>query len=139
MSFLTGNFTTNLRAAQTGAAGNGGSITYELIAPGAFSSPRVIAVGAANIELADKDTLTQQDKILGISTTSTSAAGQLLAILSEGYWTDPSFTFTRGPIWLGNAGVLTQVKPTTGILLQVATAISATEIYVDLGVPIKLA
>lgn len=114
------------------------SLVFEVIATGPLSAVRVL-VASEGINLADKDTLTHQDKILGLTITSASVAGEPVSVLGEGYSVDPSYGFTEGPIWLGNAGVLTQVKPTTGMLVQLGVAISATEIYFDVGLAIKLA
>lgn len=115
------------------------SISFEIVSVGALSAARVLAVAVGGTQLADKDTLAQQDKILGITITSASVAGEAVTVLGEGYSYDPSYSFTEGPVWLGNSGVLTQVKPITGILIQLGVAISATELYFDIGLAIKLA
>jgi hypothetical protein len=42
------------------------------------------------------------------------------------------------PIFLGVDGFITQTPPTSGVSLQVATAISATKIFIKIGEPIIL-
>lgn len=120
-------------------AAPGDSVVFQIVSVGPLSAVRVLAVGSSGVELADKDTLTQQDKILGLTITSSSIAGEAVDVLGEGYSVDPTYGFTAGPLWLGNAGVITQVKPTSGMLVQLGVAISATEIYFDIGLAIKLA
>lgn len=118
---------------------NSDSLQLKFTSEGPVSSPRVMYTGATGPAVADKDVLTQQDKILGVTITSAAAAGEEVSVVTEGKIDDPSFSFTPGAIWLGNAGVLTQVKPTSGLLVQIAVAITATKINVNIGMAIKLA
>ena len=115
------------------------TLSFTVKSTGPLSSSRVLVVNSGGVVLADKDTLTHQDKILGLTTSSASAADEDVSVLGEGYRKDDSYTFTEGPVWLGNAGVLTQVKPATGMLVQLGVAISATELYFDIGLAVKLA
>lgn len=115
------------------------AITFTIEADGPLSSSRVLAITGAGLVLADKDTLTHQDKIVGFTISSAANAGEMVDVISEGYNVDPSYTFTPGPFWLDNGGTLTQVKPTTGVLIQLGVALSATEIIFDIGLAIKLA
>lgn len=64
-------------------------------------------------------------------------------VLYEGLFTEPSWTWTPGErIFLGTNGLLTQTVPTASsgatYLLQVASAISAVEIFYDVTSPIAL-
>ena len=115
------------------------AITFTVVSSGPLSSSRVLAITGAGLVLADKDTLTHQDKIVGFTISSAAAAGEIVDVISEGYRVDPSYIFTAGPFWLGNNGEVTQVKPTTGLLVQLGVALSATEIVFDIGLAIKLA
>lgn len=112
---------------------------FEFTSTVAISAPRVVYAGASGPELADKDTISQQDKIIGVTITSASGAGEPVKVVTEGKIEDPSFTFSVGPIYLGVAGVITQVRPTTGLLVQIGVAISATLINVNIQMAIKLA
>lgn len=115
------------------------SISFSLEMSGAMSASRVLYASPTGPALADKDVLSAQDKILGLTISSTSVAGEFVSVLGEGYHTDPSYTFTPGPVYLGNSGLLTQTPPTTGLLVQLGVAISATELYFDVGLAVKLA
>lgn len=115
------------------------SIQMDYTTIGAMSAPRVVYAGPSGLEVADKDTVSQQDKLIGVTITSAAAAGDTVKVVLEGKIDDPSFSFTPGPIWLGNAGVLTQTKPTSGLLAPIAVAITSTHINVNIGLAIKLA
>lgn len=124
--------------------GNGGSgsntaVVNTFVSLSAISSPIVIYASPSGPDIANPSTLSQQDKILGITKTSAAAAGAEVTFVSEGILTDPSFTFTPGPIYLGAGGSLTQVKPTSGLLVQVATAYTPTEILVGTSLSVILA
>ena len=118
---------------------NSDSLQLKYTSTGPVSAPRVVYTGASGPALADKDTLSQQDKILGVTITSAAGSGEEVTVVTEGKIDDPSFSFTPGAIWLGASGVLTQTKPTTGLLVQIGVAISATLINVNIGMAIKLA
>lgn len=112
---------------------------FEYISTGAISAPRVVYAGASGPELADKDTLTQQDKLIGITITSAAASGETVKVVTEGKIEDPSFSFTVGPIYLGSSGVITQTRPSSGLLVQLGVAISATQLHIRIEPAIKLA
>ena len=114
-------------------------IAFDREVAGPISSARVVYASAAGIDLADKDTLTVQDKILGLTLTSAAGAGESVTILGEGYSVDPSYSFSPGAIWLGNSGLLTQTPPTSGLWIQLGVALSATELYFNIGLAIRLA
>lgn len=118
---------------------NSDSLQFKYTSTGAVSAPRVVYAGATGPAIADKDTVSQQEKILGVTITSAAGSGEEVTVVTEGKIDDPSFSFTPGPIWLGNSGVLTQTRPTTGLLIQIAVAITATLINVNIGMAIKLA
>lgn len=129
---------TNLANSGGSVSSNGTSIQFDVVVSGAMSAGVVIYAGDDGPVVADKDTLGQQDKILGVTLTSTDASGGDIKVLSEGANTDASYSFVPGPIWLGNSGELTQVRPTTGLLVQIAIAVTATQIYVDIGFSLQL-
>ena len=72
-------------------------------------------------------------------TTGAAAQGSVVAIVRIGEVDDPSFAFRVGAVFLGLAGALTQVVPTSGIRLQIGFAISATRLLVHLRPPTILA
>jgi len=57
----------------------------------------------------------------------------IINILVTGAITDLTWDWTPDrPLYLGNDGLMTEVKPTEGFILQVAHTISATEIWIDI-------
>lgn len=124
---------------EAGLAGTMTAVTNVFVSTGPISAHKVIYAGVSGPEVADKDVLTVQDKILGVTISSASGVGEDVLFVSNGLIADPSFTFTPGPIWLGSSGQLTQVKPTSGLCIQLAIASSATTIVVDVLFSIKLA
>lgn len=118
---------------------NQASLQFKYTSIGPVSAPRVLYAAPGGPDIADKDTTSQQEKILGVTITSAAGSGEEVSVVTEGKIDDPSFSFTPGPIWLGNSGVLTQTRPTTGLLVQIGVAISATLINVNIQMAIKLA
>lgn len=129
----------NAASGGSAPASAAGTLQLTFVSQGAVSAHRLVYAGATGLEVADKDVLDQQSKLVGVTITSAAASGESVIVVTEGKITDPSFTFIPGPIWLGNAGVLTQVKPLTGLLIQVAVAISDTIININIGLAIRLA
>lgn len=111
----------------------------DYVSTGPLSSPRVVYAGPSGLDIADKDSLGQQDRVIGVTKTSAAAAGETVKVVTSGNMVDPSFSFTPGPIWLSNSGLLTQVRPTSGLVVQIAVAISATQIEVNIQMAIRLA
>ena len=122
-----------------GTTFNNEHLEFEFTSTEAISAPRVVYAGASGPALADKDTISQQDKIIGITTTSAAGSGETVTVTTEGKLEDPSFLFSIGPIYLGTSGVITQTKPTSGLLLQLGVAISATQLHIRIEPAIKLA
>lgn len=72
-------------------------------------------------------------------TLSAASPGQLVVPVIDREIQDSSWNWARGrPIFLGVAGTLTQVAPTTGWLLVVATPIDPDRIYLEIEEPIQL-
>lgn len=97
----------------------------------------VRALGDGTVEYASSADVAHASTVLGITTGATSG-GDVPSIRVAGEMTDPSFAFAPGPIYFNGSGVLTQTRPVAGFVQQVATAVSATKIVIDLGVPIIL-
>lgn len=138
MSFLhakSGTTTVNV----SGGGSGGGAITNTFISSGSVSAHRIMAATGAGILYADKDTLTDQDRIIGITTSAVAGSGEEVSYVSSGLVTDASFTFSVGPVYLSNTGAMTQVKPTSGLLIQVGIAIEPTKLQFDIQLNVKLA
>jgi hypothetical protein len=89
------------------------------------------------VDYADSTNPAHAGNVIGI-TLNAANAGTIVLIRSTGEVADPSFSFSPGPIYFDALGRLTQVRPTTGFMQQVAVASSLTEIVVQLGSPIIL-
>lgn len=71
--------------------------------------------------------------LYGISTNA-ALLGEDILVARSGYLEWPAGGLTPGaPLFLGTTGLLTQTVPTTGWLRQVATAIDAASVIVDIG------
>lgn len=77
-------------------------------------------------------------QIIGVSV-GAALMGAPVSVLSSGEMTEPSWTWSAGPIFLGANGMLTQSAPATGILVVVGYAagpikmVVAPRIVADLG------
>jgi hypothetical protein len=122
-----------------GGGGTGSSLMLEVLTAGeALGGHRVVYLSAADtVRLADSTNTARVGLIVGI-TTGAVVLGDPAEVQIAGLMTEPTFAFTPGPVYFTSTGVLTQTVPTTGFIQQVATAISATEIVVQLGMPIVL-
>jgi hypothetical protein len=75
--------------------------------------------------------------VIGISTTAGNT-GETITIKTSGQITDASWNWTKGAIYLGANGVLTQTAPTGGsIVVHVAKAITATTLIIDIDTIIQ--
>jgi hypothetical protein len=87
---------------------------------------------------ADKGSPTQQSQILGLSLHAGVVAADV-DVLTMGYATEPSWSWTPDkPLFLGANGLMTEVPPITGFLIQVAQSISPTEVWVSIKMGIAL-
>lgn len=76
--------------------------------------------------------------LLGITTQATTA-GDTPTVVVYGDLTEGSWTWTPGQyVYLGANGQLTQTPPTTGTAYILATAVTATHIFVNIREPIAL-
>jgi hypothetical protein len=101
---------------------------------GALKAIRVDSAGLC--WLADKDDANASD-VIGISKTS-AILGANLDIAVAGELVDSGWNWATGEVWLGNNGTLTQVVPTSGLLVQMATVVSSTSIVIDPDVIVLL-
>lgn len=75
--------------------------------------------------------------VFGLSLNA-AAPGADVTVLASGIATFGGWAWTPGPIFLGIDGLMTQTAPSSGFELQVATAITATEILVRIEEPLYL-
>lgn len=75
--------------------------------------------------------------VIGISSTA-ATTGTNVTIKTTGLMTDAFWSFTKGPVFLGTNGTLTQTAPSNGsFVVQVARAITATTIIIDIDTTIQ--
>jgi len=113
------------------------AIDTTLVASISLSALRCITTdGSGLAKYATPDTLANS-VVIGISTTSAST-GQNITIKTSGQITDASWNWTKGAIYLGANGALTQTAPTGGsIIVHVAKAITATTLIIDIDTIIQ--
>lgn len=114
------------------------------------SSQGVVLVAGANISAlraittnvngeavyASNDTLANA-QVIGISNTGANAGSPVTIKTSETI-SDPSWNWTKGTVFLGTNGQLTQVAPTSGaILVHVGRAITPTTLLIDVDTIIQ--
>ena len=68
--------------------------------------------------------------VLGITKTS-ALAGEVVEVQTSGFYTEPGWSFTLGPVYVGLNGVLTQVAPTSGLLVIIGYAVTANKLFID--------
>lgn len=97
--------------------------------------PRADGSGLAVASASD---VTHAGRVVGISLAAASA-GASIAYVDDGPIDEPSWSFTPGPVWLGEQGQITQALPSAGFTQIVGTAVTPTQIVVSLQPPIILA
>lgn len=103
---------------------------------------KVLIGTGGGVQHASGDTQSHFGKVVGISANA-ALAGAPVRYVASGAMTDPSFSFTEGPVYLGLSGNLTQTYPTIAggfvFAQQVATATTATRIVIAIQPPVLLA
>lgn len=115
------------------------AVKYSTLVSGAISAHKFVIVGNSGLAYADRTTLTHQDKILGMTTTSAAASGDPIDIVTSGKVSDPSLSFIPGAVYLDTAGGYTQVRPTSGLWVIVGVAIDANTLDINIHLPVLLA
>lgn len=116
--------------------GTAGSF-LSMTAGAAVSALRVVRANGAG-EAVYADHATGYDGVVGITTTAVSM-GALVTIQYGEALSDGSWAWTPGqPIFLGVNGVLTATAPSSGAVVRVGRAVSATKIIVEIEQPIVL-
>lgn len=123
-----------IKEGQQGPPGSEGA-THVLAAGQVIGGYRVIK--AVNGLAFYPDTTIASDGLLvtGISENA-AIVSDPVTVRSDGYITDMSWNWTPGAVYCGATGLLTQTIPSSGWVLQVATAVSQTKISVEIRQPI---
>jgi hypothetical protein len=120
--------------ALNGRDGTGVIVVKAAIDCGGHKAVRAVAGG---IEPASASIASQAGSVVGI-TTNAALAGEELTVVAVGDIEEPSWAWSLGPVFLAEAGALTQTPPTAGFLQQVGVATSPTHLVVLLSSPIRL-
>lgn len=109
----------------------GGTTDLTYIAATALSALRAVTLdNQGQVLYANNNTLANA-QVLGITVTAATSGFPVL-VRAVGVLSDPSWNFTKGSIYLGSNGTLTQTAPTSGlIVVPIARALSQTTIYID--------
>jgi hypothetical protein len=117
-----------------------GNVSQEWVAGEVLSALKVVRGQGGQAFLMDASDIAQAHLCVGITETS-AASGGAVQVINDGVITDGSWTWTAGPVYLGEDGALTQTVPASpgqAFNLRVGTAVSATRLVVKIDRPIKL-
>ena len=90
----------------------------------------IIAVGGQAFH-ADKDTLTDKQKVIGI-VSENFLLGENSIIYIAGAMIDSNWNFSDGLVYINTDGQLTQTLPTTGFLMQIGVAVTSNTFIIDI-------
>jgi hypothetical protein len=115
-----------------GPAGPAGDGTVKYIAGENLSGHRLVYANNDKLYYADSSNLIHANRILGI-TTGAASINQAATIVTYGELTEPTWNWDIiKPIYAGISGNLTQTTSSTGFIQIVATAITATKIFINI-------
>lgn len=103
-----------------------------LVAATNLSALRAITTnGSGEAVYASNDTLANA-QVIGL-TVNAASAGNNVTIKTNGVITDASWSWTKGTVYLGTNGTLTQTAPTGGaVIVHIGRALTATKLQVDI-------
>jgi len=114
-------------------------LTLTGIAGEALGGQRLVRVGVdSKLYYADSSNTTFIGETVGMTLTS-ALIGASVQVKSLGLITEPSWTWTPGPIYLSTNGLPTQAPPTQGFVVQVAKALEPRAIYMNIQSATRLA
>lgn len=120
-----------------GSGGSGASTTNDYTAGNNLSALRVVRSNSSGEAIyADKDSLTDADALLGI-TTNAATSGNSVTVQSAGKLEDAGWSWTPGSrLFLQSNGNVSHTVPSTGFIVSVGHAVTATVILIRLREPI---
>lgn len=129
-------------AGPAGPAGASGDVAFIYPAAASVSGHRVVTLDEqGEVIYASAGTEAHANRIIGM-TTNAAATGDALNVKKFGEVTEPSWNWdVQLPVYLGTDGLLTQtppVAPTAKFSVVVGFPISATTLFVNIGLPITL-
>ena len=121
-----------------GVAGLTGDASVTFNAGAAIGGHRLVRLLSGTLAYMDSSQPTDANMALGVSRHSASL-GQPVSVQCSGLITEPSWTWTPDqPVFCGVNGLLTQTAPTSGFLLVVGVAVSATSLFIAIKIPLTL-
>jgi hypothetical protein len=102
-----------------------------VIAGEGLPSYRVVYIHNNKVYMADKNSVTDKDKILGI-TISSATVNNNVDVLINGSITNPVWNFISGIVFLNTTGTLTQVLPASGFPMKIGTAVTSNTVVIDI-------
>lgn len=97
----------------------------------ALSALRAVTLNNSSQAVYATNTTLANAQVLGVTVTAANS-GSPVQVRTIGIMTDNSWNWTKGPIYLGSNGALTQIAPTGGLVVaQIGRALSTTIIYID--------
>jgi hypothetical protein len=113
------------------------NVDVSLIAGVNLSALRAVTTDAnGNAVLASNATLSDA-VVVGITETA-ATAGNAVSVRTAGIVADSFWSWTKGPVYLGTNGQLTQTAPTGGaIVVHVGRALTATTLQIDIDTTIQ--
>lgn len=126
-------------AGPQGVPGAAGGTTITLTAGEALGGHRIVTTNALGQAIyADVSSLPQANSVVGLTLGATLSGAQATVQLA-GLIEEPSWSWIpQQPIYLTGLGQLTQTRPTTGNMLQIATPVTATSIILAVKIPVTL-
>lgn len=116
-----------------GADGTGGAAggPEDLVAGHILSGHRLVVPDTGDaVVYADHDTLSDLGRPIWL-TLGAAAQGAPVDLAWYGTVTESSWSWTLGPIYVGDNGLLTQTPPTSGYSRQIGAAIDSNTIWLD--------
>lgn len=114
----------------TGLTGPPGGTEVVATAVGPLSGHRVVRAVEGGTSYASNDQAADADAILGI-TLEAADSGAPIRIAASGPMTDPSWSFTPGPVFVGVGGLLVQPAPSgAAFIRQIAQALAPDQLLI---------
>jgi hypothetical protein len=128
-----------IAVAEQGPPGVSGTASPLLVtADTAIGGHRAVVATSTGCSYADNTNIQHINKVIGVTNGAASQGASASIAIHGQTITEPSWSFSEGPVWLGQNGLITQELPSSGFLQQVAIALSQTKIIVNIGTPLKL-
>lgn len=101
-----------------------------------LSALRAVTSNALGQVVYANNTSIADAQVIGVTYTAANS-GSSVTVITSGLINDPAWNWTKGPVFLGVNGNLTQTAPTNGnILVFIGRALTATQLLIDVDITI---